>query len=165
MTLAHIVAAAENNVIGNEGKLPWHIAEDLKFFRDTTRGHVVIMGRKTYETLGKPLPNRLNVIVSRQPGYQADGAVVVESLEAAYAYSREQTAKWGDVVFILGGGEIYKQSLKDVDLIYLTRVRGEYKGDAKYPELDKTKFAEIARRECQGSPSYIFLTYKKVPGT
>ncbi|MGE0764570.1 MAG: dihydrofolate reductase [Bdellovibrionales bacterium] len=161
MKLAHIAAADENNVIGVAGKLPWSIAEDLKFFRDTTRGHAVIMGRKTFESLGKPLPNRLNVIVTRQTDFEAPGAAVVESLEAAYHYCREQSAQWGELVFIIGGGEIYQQSLKDVSLVYLTRVHSRYKGDAKYPTLNPSEFKEVSRRERKGEPNYTFLTYER----
>jgi len=161
MTLAHIVAASENNVIGAAGLLPWSIPEDLKFFRDTTRGHAVIMGRKTYESLGKPLPNRLNVVVSRQKDYSVPGAIVVATLEEAYAVCKEHVAKWGELVFIIGGGEIYKQSLKDVDLIYLTRIHLPYPGDAKYPELELSKFNEISKRKCAGNPAYTFITYRR----
>lgn len=161
MTLAHIVAASENDVIGAAGALPWSIPEDLKFFRDTTRGHAVIMGRKTFDSLGKPLPNRLNVIVTRQPDFQAPGAIVVPTLEAAYEECKKHVGKWGDLVFIIGGGEIYKQSLKDVDLVYLTRIHLPYTGDAKYPQIDESQFNEISRRKCAGNPSYTFLTYRR----
>lgn len=162
LKFAHIAAAAENDVIGLEGQLPWNIPEDLKFFRDTTRGHAVIMGRKTYESLGKPLPHRLNIVVTRQVGFtSAAGVSVVPSLQAAYEVCRQHQSKWGDLVFIIGGGEIYQQSLKDVTLVYLTRVHGQYNGDAKYPKIDPTEFKEISRRECQGTPNYTFLTYER----
>ena len=161
MTLAHIVAASENDVIGAAGQLPWSIPEDLKFFRDTTRGHAVIMGRKTFDSLGKPLPNRLNVIVTRQKDFAVPGALVVPTLEDAYAACREHVGQWGELVFIIGGGEIYQQSLKDVDLVYLTRVHLPYPGDAKYPKIDETLFNEISRRKCSGNPSYTFLTYRR----
>lgn len=159
MFLSHIVAASENNVIGAGNQLPWDIPEDMKFFRDKTKGRALIMGRKTYESMGKPLPHRLNVIVTRQKDFSAPGTVVVPSLEAAIEYCSTKTAEYGEEIFIIGGGEIYRQSLDQVQIIYLTRIHREVEGDATYPELDPQKFEEIERRE---RPGFTFLTYRKV---
>lgn len=162
MTLAHIAAAAENNVIGVNNTLPWDIPEDMKFFKDKTRGHIVIMGRKTYESMGQPLPKRLNIVITRQADFNAPAdVVVVDTLEKAVAHAKTQTAKYGDEVFIIGGGEIYSASMNIVDTIYLTRIHREYPGHAKYPIVDEKKFVETARRHCEGNPSYTFLTYTR----
>lgn len=161
MILSHIAAAAENNVIGAGNKLPWDIPEDMKFFRDKTKGRAVIMGRKTYESMGKPLPNRLNVIITRQPAYQAPGAVVVPSIDDALEYCRGKVKEYGDEVFIIGGGEIYRQSMDLIDIIYLTRVHKAVPGDATYPQVDPRQFEEIERRERPGDPAYTFLTYRR----
>ena len=125
VTLSHIVAAAENDVIGREGGLPWHIPEDLKFFKDKTLGHAIIMGRKTYESVGRPLPKRLNVIVTRQKDYHPEGTAVFPSLAEAIAYCERESATWGEEIFIAGGGEIFEQSMDMVDKIYLTRIHQE----------------------------------------
>lgn len=124
-----IVAADENNTIGKDNDLIWHLPDDLKFFKQKTSGHPVIMGRKTYESLGRPLPNRTNVIITRDRDYQADGCVIVHSLEEALS------AVNGDEIFIIGGAEIYKQALPITDRVYLTRVHSTFEGDRFFPEL------------------------------
>ncbi len=161
MILSHIVAASENNVIGSNNSLPWNIPEDMKFFREKTKGHIVIMGRKTFESMGKPLPNRLNIVITRQTGYTIEGAKVVSSLSDAIHIAKEETPNWGDEVFIIGGGEIYRESLPLVDLVYLTRIHAQVEGDAKYPALSPQNFEVIEERERPGSPAFTFITYKK----
>lgn len=148
-----VVAAAENGVIGREGKMPWHIREDLQRFKRLTLGHPVVMGRKTWESLGKPLPGRVNLVVTRQPGYQAEGARVVASLDDALALA----AKDDPLVFVIGGGEIYRQALPRADRVELTRVRQRVEGDATFPDLGP-EWRETAREEHDG---YAFLTYEK----
>lgn len=161
MILSHIVAASENNVIGSNNTLPWNIPEDMKFFREKTKGHIVIMGRKTYESMGKPLPNRLNIVITRQKDYAIDGAQVVASLREAIDIARKETAKWGEEVFIIGGGEIYRESLPMVDLVYLTRIHAEVEGETKYPALSSLNFEVVEERERPGSPAFTFMTYQK----
>ena len=162
---SHISAVAQNNTIGFKGKLPWHIPEDLKFFYQKTKGHALIMGRKTFESLGEPLPHRLHVVVTRQKNFQAKALSVVlcRSIEDAMAFcsQKEVLKKHGSEVFITGGGEIYKQSLSFVKYIYLTRIHKSYKGDAFYPELPQGMFKEISRKDFSGDPSYSFITYEK----
>ena len=160
MILSHIVAASDNNVIGSDNKLPWNIPEDMKFFREKTKGHAVIMGRKTYESMGKPLPNRLNVVITRQSDFHAPGAVIVPSIDAAVEYCQAKIPEYGEEIFIIGGGEIYKQSMALVDIVYLTRIHKSVPGDAKYPAIDPKHFEEIERRERPGDPSYTFFTYR-----
>jgi len=134
-----MVAAAENNVIGRDNGLLWHLPNDLRFFKRTTSGHPVIMGRKTFESLGKPLPNRLNIIVTRQRDYQAEGADVMHSLEAALGLDTG-----ADELFVIGGGEIYRQALPLADRVYLTRVHTELAGDTYFPVLDEKDWKLVA---------------------
>lgn len=135
MIISIIVAVAENNAIGFDNHLLWHISEDLKRFKSLTLGHHIIMGRKTYESVGKPLAGRVNIIISRQENYTIDGCLVAKSLEDAL-----ELAKQDSEVFIIGGGEIYKQALSFADKIYLTRVHAGFTGDTFFPELNLTEW-------------------------
>jgi len=128
-----IAALSRNQVIGIENRLPWHIPADLKFFKRTTLGKPVIMGRKTYESIGKPLPGRLNLVVTRDRTYQPAGVTVVYSLEEAIAQGRARSAE----VMVIGGAEIYRQALPMADNLYLTEVDLEIEGDAYFPAFDK----------------------------
>lgn len=163
MTLSHIVAVSENDVIGVNNDLPWDIPEDLKFFRDKTKGKAMIMGRKTYESVGHPLPHRLSVIVTRNKEYKVDApnAVVCPDLKSAIAYCKTQTSKYGEEIFIIGGGEIFKESLHMVDVIYLTRIHKPYKGDILYPKLDPKEFELIEQRDRTEPVPFSFLTYAR----
>ncbi len=141
-----IAAIANHRVIGVNNTLPWHLPEDLKRFRALTMGHHIIMGRKTYESLGRLLPGRTTVIVSRQPGYAVEGAIVAASLSAAIA------ACAGDVeVFIIGGAEIYREALTLADCMYLTEIDAEFAGDAWFPEFDRTVWQEVERERFSSS--------------
>lgn len=164
MIVSQIAAMAKNRVIGSKLKLPWHIPEDLKFFKETTKGHIIIHGRKTYESLGyKPLPNRLNIVVTRNPGIipQHKDVVIVTNLEDALAYAKSKTSEWGDEVFIGGGEEIYRQALPYTDRIYLTVIEQEFEGDARFPEFDESIFKEVHRDERSGPIPFSFRTYEK----
>ena len=134
-----IVAAAENNTIGKDNQLLWHLPNDLRFFKRTTTGHTVIMGRKTYESVGKPLPNRRNVIITRQVGYTVEGAEVVHSVAAAL-----ESCAGENEVFIVGGAEIYQQALAVVNRIYLTRVHVVLPGDSFFPELEEHRWQLVS---------------------
>lgn len=160
---SHICAMSDNRVIGRNNKLPWHIPEDLQFFKEKTLNKVVIMGRKTFESLGKPLPKRLNIIITRQSNYKVpDNVIVCPSLEAVQPLCRSMDLReYGQELFIIGGGEIYKQSLSYVEFIYLTHIHQEYEGDAFYPPIPKEQFKEVQRRDCKGNPAYSFITYKR----
>ena len=133
MTLSHIVAAAKNDVIGVNNDLPWEIPEDMKFFRDKTKGKALIMGRKTFESVGHPLPNRLSVVVTRQKNFKSPGpsVVVQPDIKSAIEFCRTQVSKYGDEIFIIGGGEIFKETMPMVDVIYLTRIHKDFSGDIK----------------------------------
>ena len=161
MTLSHIVACSSNNVIGTKGTLPWHIPEDFKFFKDKTKDHIIIMGRKTFESLpgSKPLPKRFHIIITRTPGYTAEGVTVVASIDEAIAFAK--TVKdYPEEVFIIGGGEIYKQTVNTVDTIYLTRIHKEIEGDTLYPDVPED-FNLIEESKRTDPVEFSFLTYKK----
>lgn len=161
MILSHIVAVSENDIIGADNTLPWNIPEDMKFFREKTKGKCLIMGRKTFESVGHPLPHRLNVVVTRQKGYSPNGAVVFTTVEEAIDYCKKQAKVYGDEIFIIGGGEIFKQTLNIVDIVYLTRIHKPYKGDVVYPTLNPKEFEEVERRERSEPVPFSFLTYKR----
>ncbi len=129
--LEMIAARAENGVIGNAGDMPWHIPEDLKHFRTVTTGAAVIMGRKTFESIGRPLPKRLNIVITRQENYAASGCTVVPNLAAAL-----EAARASDRQIIIGGGEIYRQALSLADRLWITEIAASPKGDTTFPELN-----------------------------
>jgi len=137
-----IVAASANNVIGVAGVLPWRLPEDLRRFKAVTMGKPMIMGRATFESIGRTLPGRRSIVLTRQPGYQAKGCDIVVSIEEALASA-------GDVeeVMVIGGGEIYRQFLPLADRIYLTQVRAETEGDTLFPELDMSDWKVISVEE------------------
>lgn len=134
-----IVAIAHKDVIGGGNALLWHISEDLRRFKSITTGHPVVMGRKTYESLGRALPNRVNVVVTRQRDFEAAGCSVVGSLQEATAlFANEQE------VFIIGGGEIYAQAMQIADRLYITDIDATYQGDTYFPQWDKSKWMLVS---------------------
>jgi dihydrofolate reductase len=136
MTLTLIAAAAENNALGKDNQMIWHLPDDFKRFKQLTTGHYIIMGRKTFESFPKPLPNRTHVIITRQSAYKVEGCIVVNSLDAAIAACPQD-----EEVFVIGGGEIYKQSIDRADKIELTKVYGTSpEADAFFPEIDPDKW-------------------------
>jgi dihydrofolate reductase len=163
MLVSLIVAAAENYVIGKDGKLPWNLPNDLKYFRDLTIGKPVIMGRKTYASIGHALPNRENVVVTRQPHLHLSDATVVHSLEEALHYAKEQVG--AKETFVIGGGEIFREALPSADRIYLTRVAGVFEGDAFFPDLPEGEWHEVSREEhaedARHLRAYTFLVYER----
>lgn len=161
MILSAIAAMSQNRAIGKNGKLPWNIPEDLKFFKEKTRGHIMIMGRKTFESLPGVLPSRLHVVITRQAGYEHEGAVVFPDVKSAVEFCRTQTTKWGDEVFIVGGGEIYKEMLPITDRIYLTEIFRTFDGDAFFPEFDKNEFTETQRLHRTEPLPFDFVTYER----
>ena len=156
-----IVAIAQNYAIGKDNQLLWHISRDLKRFKHITSGHRVIMGKKTYESLPvRPLPNRTNIIISDIPGDQYEGAVVVDSIEAALEYCKD-----GEESFIIGGGSIYRQFLEHANRLYLTLVEQDFEGDIFFPEIDFSEW-ELKEEEAYGPEgennfSYSFKVYEK----
>ena len=141
MRIHVIVAAAENGVIGKEGQMPWRIPEDLKRFKSLTMGSPMIMGRKTWDSIGRPLPGRESVVVTRQK-LAIPGATVVHSLEDAFEHCR---ARGVADAYVIGGGELYRQALPRADIVHLTRVRGAFEGDVTFPDLDPSEWQELRR--------------------
>lgn len=155
-----IAAITPERVIGKKGSgMLWHIPEDMRHFKELTTGHVVIMGRKTYETLGKPLPNRVNIVITRDLDFKAEGCLVVHSLEEALktASTLRQTQGDKDEVFVMGGGEIYEQAIGLADKLYLTLVHKSFEGDVFYP--DYSEFKKEVRREEGESANGIKFTF------
>lgn len=148
MKLSLIVAMAENRVIGLDNTLPWHLSEDLKYFRRTTTGHCIIMGRNTWESIGRPLPNRRSIVVTSNPDYVAEGADVVTSLPAAKARAVELSAELGvNEAFVIGGARLYADALEQAECFHLTRVHAKVEGDTLLPEFDESEWQEVAREE------------------
>ena len=135
MTISLVVAASENNVIGKNNQLVWHLPKDMKFFKNVTWAMPVVMGRKTFESMGsKPLSGRKNIVITRKSDWKADGVSVVSSLDAAIAQAQVSNYK---EVFVIGGGEIYKIAFEKADKIYMTRVHAELEGDTYFPVIEK----------------------------
>jgi dihydrofolate reductase len=144
MRIALIAAVAENGIIGRDNQLPWHLPDEFRHFKQTTENHHVIMGRQTWESRGKPLPRRVNIVVSSQPDYSAPGAVVVGSLAEAL---RMAEAAGEDEAFVIGGTRLYAEALAIADRLYLTRVHATVPGDAVFPSFDESLWREVDRRE------------------
>jgi len=163
MILSAIAAMARNRVIGVNNQLPWHLPEDLQFFKERTRGKVMIMGRKTFESLPKPLPGRHHIVITRQSEYKVDHPLVevVSSLPAAIERAAQLIPPWPDEVCVVGGGEIYKQSLPYLDRIYLTVIEKDFEGDAKFPEFDEGIFKLTSREDRGGDTPFSFRLYQK----
>ena len=156
-----IVAVAQNGTIGDKNSLLWHIKEDMRFFRTTTSGHAVIMGRKTFESLGsKPLPKRQNIVITRQD-VAFEGALTAHSLQEAIAM-----AEGDEEVFIIGGAQIYAQALECADRLYLTLVERDYEGDTSFPEIDYRYWQLVAEERHERGEEYeypfSFLTFDRV---
>ncbi len=146
MIISLIAAMGKNRVIGNKGKLPWHMPADMKYYKDKTKGKTIIMGRKTFESMGKmPLPNRANIIITHNEDFKAEGAVVVHSAEEALKEAEKINPN--QELMVIGGSEIYKEFLPRANRIYLTIIEGEFKGDAFFPEYDITEWKEVSYEE------------------
>ena len=160
-TVTLIAAASENNIIGKDNKLIWRLSDDLKHFKELTKGHFVIMGRKTFESMPKALPNRTNVIITRKTDYKAENAIVVNSLEKAL-----KAAENDNQPFVIGGGEIYKLSMEIADRIELTRVHTSIEGDTSFPEIDLEKWQEVKNEKRlkneKNEYDFSFLRYDKI---
>lgn len=165
LPLCLIAALAENRVIGRDNQLPWHLPADLKHFKARTLGKPIIMGRKTWDSLGRPLPGRLNLVVSRQPDLRLEGAEVFPSLDAALVRAEQWAREQGvDELMLIGGAQLYEQGLARAERLYLTRVALAPEGDAWFPAFDE---AAWQRRECdehaaaENSPAYRFETWQR----
>ena len=153
MKISLIVAVAENGVIGRNGALPWHVPSDLKTFRRVTMGRPVIMGRKTYASIGKPLPGRDNIVVTRDAGFSAAGTDRAASIDEALDIGRRKAAERGvDEIMVIGGAEIFALSLPLADRIYLTRIHAHPDGDVTLPEPDRNIWREVSRTPIATDP-------------
>jgi dihydrofolate reductase len=165
MVLSIIVAASSNNVIGKDNKLPWHLPEDLKYFKNTTWAMPVVMGRKTYESIGKPLPGRTNIVITRNKDLKIEGVEAVQSLNEAMEIAGRHDVK---EVFIIGGAEIFNTFLPLVSRIYLTRIHREMDGDVFFPVFNKTNWQLVKNKDCEPDEknpfSYSFEVWEKTPG-
>ncbi|MBV7534114.1 dihydrofolate reductase [Chitinophaga sp. sic0106] len=163
-TVSIIVAASDNDVIGINNMLPWRLPDDLKYFKNTTTGKPIIMGRKTFESLGKPLPNRPNIVITRQTDYQPEGTIVVDSLQAAVDKANTYDV---EEIFITGGAQIFVHALPLVDKIYMTRVSATVPGDAFFPMIDPAIWNLVSddRHEADERNQYAFTfqVWERIP--
>ena len=161
--LALIVAVARNGVIGRRGAIPWRLPEDLRRFRALTTGHSIVMGRRTWQSLARALPGRENIVVTRETGFAADGAVVVHSIEAALA-----AASYPEPAFCIGGADIYRIAMPLADTTYVTEIARDFEGDTVFPPLDPAQWRETAREtHTSAGPNpfaYAFVTYERARG-
>ncbi len=159
--LSSIAAMAQNRVIGNKDQIPWHIPEDFRFFKKTTMDHPMIMGRKTFESLPGVLKGRTHIVISRS-GYDHPEAIGAKTLEEALTKGKELARQNGrGEVFIIGGGEIYKQTMPLIDRLYITLIHRDYEGDTKFPDFDWNDWAIVSEDRREGDPAYTFFTLER----
>lgn len=152
-----IVAVTKNNVIGNKGTMPWNIKGEQRRFKELTTGHTIIVGRKTFEAEGKPLPNRKTIIISKTKNIEFENCVTVKSLEEALELAKDERE-----IFIAGGGAIYKQALPMTDKIYLTIIDKVIEGDVYFPEINKEEFVKTYEERIEGEIPYTYYTYERI---
>jgi dihydrofolate reductase len=161
-TITIIAAIANNNALGKDNDLIWHLPADLKRFKRVTSGHHILMGRNTFESIGKPLPNRTTVIITRNLNYKAEGCIVVDSIEKAIEVAKEDTQ-----TFIIGGAQIYKQTIESnlFDQLDITKVHHSFEADVYFPEIDTATWNEASREDFEADEknkyNYSFISYKK----
>lgn len=156
-----VAAYGLNRELGKNNDLIWHLPEDLKHFKNITSGHPIIMGRKTFESIGRPLPKRQNIVISRQENLAIPGCTVVSSLESAYALLQEESQ-----VFLIGGGQIYKQYLNEVDVLEITEVQQDFDADTFFPKIDLKLWKEVSRiknkADSKNKFDFDFVRYEKI---
>lgn len=150
-----IVAHDKNRVIGHENQMPWHLPEELKYFKKMTMGKPIIMGRKTFESIGRPLPGRRNIVITRNPEYKVEGVEVVDSLEKALKLTKD-----AEEVMIIGGEQIFKLALPFTDRLYITYINHEFKGDTFFPEYDLNEWKLVSQSEPQETEDGYTYTYQ-----
>jgi dihydrofolate reductase len=160
MIISFVVAMGKNKVIGKNNSLPWNMPADMKHFKDLTMGKPIIMGRKTFESIGKALPNRTNIIITRDPEYKAEDCVVVHSVDQAIG-----AAGNAEEVMVIGGSQIYKEFLPKVNRMYLTIVEADFEGDVSFPEYDIKEWKEVAyeehEKDAENAYDYVFITLER----
>jgi dihydrofolate reductase len=145
MIVSLLVAASENNVIGKDNGLPWHLPDDLKYFKNLTWGMPILMGRKTFDSIGKPLPGRKSIVITRNKNWQHESVTVVHSIEDAITKAEDLGVK---EIFVIGGAEIFQTALLSASRIYLTRIHQHFDGDVFFPEIDNDKWKLVSERYC-----------------
>ncbi|MDP3902593.1 MAG: type 3 dihydrofolate reductase [Methylococcaceae bacterium] len=162
MKISLIVAMASNRVIGLNNQMPWHLSADLKKFKSITIGKPIVMGRKTFESIGRPLPSRTNIIISRNPDYSQAGCIVVNDLDSALASACQQA----DEIFVIGGSALYDALLPRADRLYLTQINAAFEGDTFFPEINQDEWQELNREDIDNDPqvafSYSFLQLERI---
>ena len=158
MLISLIAAMASNRVIGQKGDIPWKIPGEQKMFKEITMGHTVIMGRKTYESLGRPLPGRTNIVITRQIDYQVPGGIIAHDLDGALAACSQEENE----AFICGGGQLYHLALPVADKIYLTVLPREIAGDTYFPEISEAEFEMTKSERIEGVEPYSFYIYERI---
>ena len=167
ITLSLIVAMAENRTIGLNNELPWHLSEDLKYFKSVTMGKPIVMGRKTFDSIGRPLPGRLNIVITRNAEWQHSGVKTAASLQQAVAIAAEVNPQDQEApiqeVMVIGGEEIYRTAIELADRLYITRVQVEVEGDAFFPEYKESEWQEVSRQQpgSQGDIPYFFQVLER----
>ena len=167
MKIERIVATSQNHVIGLDNQLPWHLPEDLQYFKAVTMGKPILMGRKTYDSIGRPLPGRANIVLTRDANWTADGVEVVNGLDAAIAASEKACKAAGaDELMIIGGEQIYRKFLPVANKLYLTKVEAKVEGDAYFPAIDSNQWRQVAEKipEKVGNYSYRFVVLERIAG-
>jgi len=169
MIISLIAAVAENNVIGKNNDLPWHLPADMKYFRDVTMGHSVIMGRKNYDSIPlkyRPLEGRTNIVVTRQKDFKAEGCIVVNSVEDALQEAGKKSSSVSREVFIIGGADIYRQTMEVADKIYYTKIHHSFEGDAFFPVINESKWKLLSRKDIPADAKnkfpFSFCVYQRV---
>ena len=160
--IAIVVAMAENRVIGRNNELPWHIPEDLKYFKKITTGHPILMGRKTFESIGRPLPNRINIVITANSQWSAKGVIVCHDIEEAMRVAARQAAVMDvEYCMVIGGARLYRQILDRADRLYLTLIHAKFEGDTTFPAVVKSDWIEVSRienlTETGNTPGYSFI--------
>ena len=162
MTVSLVVAAAKNRVIGRDGELPWHLPDDLRHFKRLTTGKPVVMGRRTFESIGRPLPDRHNIVMTRDPDYTARDCDVVTSVRDALRLAGD-----GTEVMVIGGGQVYRDFLPRADRIYLTRVQAEIEGDTHFPEIDTNEWQLVSSEhhdaDDKHAPAFEMMVFERRP--
>ncbi len=148
--LALVVAVAENGVIGKDNALPWRLPKDLKYFKETTMGHPIIMGRLTYDSIGRPLPGRKNIVITRQPDWAAEGTFTAHSIDAALEKANDSVNSWA---MLIGGANLYQQALPLCQRLYLTEVHAAVEGDAYFPDFNRGQWVETSRERHEADAS------------
>ncbi len=158
---ALIAAYDKNRVIGSKGRIPWRIKGEQRRFRELTTGNIVLMGRRTYEEIGRPLPNRYTIVISSTRSFEEENCHTVKSLEEALEYAANSGIARGKHIYVAGGAALYREAVKIADALYITEIDGEFEGDAFFPEFDESRFNKTIEERTEGTIPYTYVTYRR----